>query len=128
MGLIRVLYSIADLECNMNGTTAATCSGYSSYRSGYTNGMHTGPTEVTWTSTLAGSNIHWGALTLAEKPAETDDSLDVTATNIAAPKVPSPDLSYSTPTQGSSGRTLLPDGRWTRAISLLSILAGSLTM
>ncbi|OAQ63132.1 hypothetical protein VFPPC_16429 [Pochonia chlamydosporia 170] len=76
---------IADLECKMNGTTAATCSGYSSYRSGYTNGKYTGPTEVSWTSTLTGSNVHWGTLTLADKPTETDDSLDVTGTDIAGP-------------------------------------------
>ncbi|KAJ6444420.1 ATP-binding cassette transporter abc4 [Purpureocillium lavendulum] len=80
---------IADLECNMNGTTAATCSGYSSYASGYTNGPHTGPTEVSWTSTLSGSHVQWGTLTLTDKPSTTDNSLDVTPTDITVPTVAS---------------------------------------
>ncbi|KAK2606126.1 hypothetical protein QQS21_003521 [Conoideocrella luteorostrata] len=101
---------IADLECRLNGTTAATCSGYSSYRSGYTNGKYTGPTEVSWTSTFTGSNVHWGSLTLADKPSKTDDSLDVTATNIAAPSVPSSAMYYSSPTQGSAATSILLSG------------------
>ncbi|KAG6039099.1 hypothetical protein E4U41_003296 [Claviceps citrina] len=102
---------IADLECNMNGTTAATCSGYSSYRSGYTNGKHTGPTEVSWTSTLTGSEVGWGTLTLAHKPAETDGSLDVTGTGIAAPTAPTTAMVYHSPTQSSTATSLLSRGR-----------------
>ncbi|KAF7547809.1 hypothetical protein G7046_g8892 [Stylonectria norvegica] len=82
---------IANLECTLNGTTAATCSGYSSYKSGYSNGLHTGPTEVSWTSTLTGSEVEWGMLTMAEKPTTTDDSLDITA------------VAWTTPATGSSG-------------------------
>ncbi|KAK6224645.1 hypothetical protein QIS74_02972 [Colletotrichum tabaci] len=57
---------IADLGCTLSGTTAATCSGYSSLRSGYVNGKYTGPTEVSWTSTMTGSEVQWGVLTLAD--------------------------------------------------------------
>ncbi|KAH7145816.1 hypothetical protein B0J13DRAFT_525339 [Dactylonectria estremocensis] len=80
---------IANLECTLEGTTAATCSGYSSYKAGYTNGLHTGPTEVKWTSTFSGTEVEWGVLTMAEVPKETDDSWDITAT------------AFSTPTTGS---------------------------
>ncbi|OHE95687.1 hypothetical protein CORC01_08971 [Colletotrichum orchidophilum] len=62
---------IADLGCTLSGTTAATCSGYSSLKSGYVNGKLTGPTEVSWTSTITGSEVEWGILTLAEEPAAT---------------------------------------------------------
>ncbi|KAL2754442.1 hypothetical protein ACRALDRAFT_2028858 [Sodiomyces alcalophilus JCM 7366] len=60
-----------NLECKLGGTTAATCSAYSSLRSGYIAGIHTGPTEVTWESTLTGTEVQWGTLTLAEQPTET---------------------------------------------------------
>ncbi|ROT40559.1 hypothetical protein SODALDRAFT_321886 [Sodiomyces alkalinus F11] len=60
-----------NLECQLGGTTAATCSAYSSLRSGYVAGIHTGPTEVTWESTLSGTEVQWGILTLAEQPTET---------------------------------------------------------
>ncbi|KAG5971080.1 hypothetical protein E4U55_001315 [Claviceps digitariae] len=109
---------IADLECNMNGTTAATCSGYSSYRSGYTNGKHTGPTEVSWTSTLTGNQVVWGTLTLAPKPAETDDSLDVTGTNIAPPTAAATGVPYLSPTQDSAATRLLSCGGYAGAASL----------
>ncbi|KAF5123800.1 hypothetical protein E5D57_011718 [Metarhizium anisopliae] len=119
---------IADLECNMKGTTAATCSGYSSYCSGYTNGKYTGPTEVSWTSTLTGSNIHWGTLTLADKPSKTDDSLDVTATNIAVPTVPSSQTYNSTPTQTGAGDKLHLSRSWAPTTALLSIFASVVIM
>uniref|UniRef100_A0A0D2XQV6 Uncharacterized protein n=1 Tax=Fusarium oxysporum (strain Fo5176) TaxID=660025 RepID=A0A0D2XQV6_FUSOF len=47
-------------SCNLQGTTRATCSGYSSFNEGYNDGVHTGPTEVTWTSTYSGSEVEWG--------------------------------------------------------------------
>ncbi|EFQ30920.1 hypothetical protein CGRA01v4_08672 [Colletotrichum graminicola] len=59
----------ADLGCTLSGTTAATCSGYSSLKSGYINGKYTGPTEVSWTSTMTGSEVQWGVLTLAQEDA-----------------------------------------------------------
>ncbi|KAG5980700.1 hypothetical protein E4U54_006742 [Claviceps lovelessii] len=111
----------------MSGTTAATCSGYSSYRSGYTNGQHTGPTEVSWTSTLTGSQVRWGTLTLAPKPAETDNSLDVTGTNIAPPPPTAATMGmpYSSPTQDSAATRLLPDGSYARAAGLFLAALGT---
>ncbi|CAM1511337.1 Fc.00g088500.m01.CDS01 [Cosmosporella sp. VM-42] len=88
--------SIADLECTLDGTTAATCSGYSSYKAGYN--FHTGPTEASWTSTFSGSGVEWGVLTMAEKPKETDDSWDITAATAA----------WTTPATGSSGYVSIP--------------------
>ncbi|KAF7547558.1 hypothetical protein G7Z17_g7645 [Cylindrodendrum hubeiense] len=76
---------IANLECTLDGTTRATCSGYSSYKDGYTNGLYTGPTEVTWTSTFSGTEVEWGVLTMAEMPKETDDSWDIKATAMSTP-------------------------------------------
>ncbi|KAH6895381.1 hypothetical protein B0T10DRAFT_214445 [Thelonectria olida] len=70
---------IANLQCTLKGTTVATCSGYSSYKDGYTNGPHTGPTEVSWTSTYSGTDVEWGILTMAEVPKETAHEWDVTA-------------------------------------------------
>ena len=76
---------IADLGCDLDGTTEATCSGYSSYKSGYSNGLYTGPTEVSWTSTFTGDEFQFGALTLADMPTSTDDALKNTATAALVP-------------------------------------------
>lgn len=74
-------YSTANLECDLNGTVAATCSGYSSYRSNYSNGPHTGPTEISWTSTFMGTDVQWGTLTImADCPSRTSNPLDITIT------------------------------------------------
>ncbi|OAA61354.1 hypothetical protein ISF_05433 [Cordyceps fumosorosea ARSEF 2679] len=72
---------IADIGCNLDGRTAATCSGYSSYKSGYKNGIVTGPTELSWTSTLTGTDVKWGVLTLTDIPkpsGDDDNSADIT--------------------------------------------------
>ncbi|KAH7165561.1 hypothetical protein EDB81DRAFT_679538 [Dactylonectria macrodidyma] len=99
---------IANLECTLEGTTAATCSGYSSYKAGYTNGLYTGPTEVKWTSTFSGTEVEWGALTMAEVPKETDDSWDITATALSTPTTGSGYLDVPLSTgdvaAGASGR------------------------
>ncbi|UNI21851.1 hypothetical protein JDV02_007802 [Purpureocillium takamizusanense] len=110
---------IADLACNMNGTTAATCSGYSSYASGYTNGHHTGPTEVSWTSTLSGSHVQWGVLTLTDKPTTTDNSLNVTPTDITVPTVASSVLYGPNITSTSAGGSTVVDR------CLLSVAVGA---
>ncbi len=52
--LTGCLFSTADLACSLAGTTAATCTGYSSYADGVTEGRLTGPTETSWTSHLLG--------------------------------------------------------------------------
>ncbi|EWZ42180.1 hypothetical protein FOCG_02641 [Fusarium oxysporum f. sp. radicis-lycopersici 26381] len=70
----------ANLECNLQGTTRATCSGYSSFNEGYSDGVHTGPTEVTWTSTYSGSEVEWGVLTMGELPHDPDPVTAVSST------------------------------------------------
>ncbi|KAK8143006.1 hypothetical protein G3M48_007877 [Beauveria asiatica] len=72
---------IANIACDLDGRTAATCSGYSSYKSGYKNGHVTGPTEISWSSTLTGTDVQWGVLTMAALPKPTGNdggSADVT--------------------------------------------------
>ncbi|PHH78670.1 hypothetical protein CDD80_6482 [Ophiocordyceps camponoti-rufipedis] len=74
----------ANLECKVaEAATEATCSGYSSYKSGYTNGLITGPTEISWTSTLT-TDVEWGVLTMADKPKVTGHHVEVAASNNAA--------------------------------------------
>ncbi|KAM0328143.1 hypothetical protein ACHAQA_005549 [Verticillium albo-atrum] len=70
----------ANLECKLGGTTAATCSAYSSLKSGFVAGLHTGPTEISWTSTLSGSEVQWGTLTIADQPSKTDTLDDISGT------------------------------------------------
>ncbi|KAJ9162160.1 hypothetical protein NKR19_g1505 [Coniochaeta hoffmannii] len=60
----------AHLSCNLAGSTAATCTGSSSYGTGFREGSVTGPTQTVWTKTLTGSEIKWGALTLTTPPAQ----------------------------------------------------------
>ncbi|KAJ4294855.1 hypothetical protein N0V88_005092 [Collariella sp. IMI 366227] len=55
----------ADLECQLDGKTAATCKGSSSFGSHYREGPITGPTETVWTKTFTGDQVSWGVLTLA---------------------------------------------------------------
>ncbi|KND93088.1 hypothetical protein TOPH_02284 [Tolypocladium ophioglossoides CBS 100239] len=107
---------VADLECKLNGTTAATCSGF-------TDGQNTGLTEVSWTSTLSGSDVEWGTLTLADKPTTTDNSLDVTATDIPAPTVPSSILYYPTETGKGTGASIRVDIQLAFMATVASLLA-----
>lgn len=103
---------IANLECTLDGTTAATCSGYSSYKAGYTNGLYAGPTEVSWTSTFSGTEVEWGILTMAEAPKETDDSWDVTATAMMTPTTGSGYVEVPLSTgDEAAGANLRIDGR-----------------
>ncbi|KAK3390242.1 hypothetical protein B0H63DRAFT_109557 [Podospora didyma] len=56
----------ADLRCELAGTTAATCTGSSSFGPNYRQGSLTGPTQTVWTKTFSGSaEVTWGVLTLA---------------------------------------------------------------
>ncbi|KAL2129511.1 hypothetical protein VTI74DRAFT_7661 [Chaetomium olivicolor] len=54
----------ADLECRLDGKTAATCTGSSSFGPNYREGPITGPTETVWTKTFAAAQVTWGVLTL----------------------------------------------------------------
>ncbi|KAI9167061.1 Mannan endo-1,6-alpha-mannosidase DCW1 [Paramyrothecium foliicola] len=94
---------IANLGCELAGKTAATCSGYSSYKEGYSNAFHTGPTEIYWTTTLSSSEVEWGVLTLTDTPTSTREELGATATN---------GLVFPDPTEEGSSGHVQPRGLW----------------
>ncbi|OAA41519.1 hypothetical protein BBO_05505 [Beauveria brongniartii RCEF 3172] len=81
--LTKIVSSIANIACDLDGRTAATCSGYSSYKSGYKNGHVTGPTEISWSSTLTGTDVQWGVLTMAALPKPTGDAGDSADVTVA---------------------------------------------
>jgi hypothetical protein len=72
-------HSIANLECDLKDRTEATCSGFTSCKSGYTAGVCFGPDEITWTSTFSGSEVHWATVSLTDK-VPVASTLDLTAT------------------------------------------------
>ncbi|KAM0448866.1 hypothetical protein ACHAO4_008091, partial [Trichoderma viride] len=87
------------------------------YKSGYTNGPHTGPAQVSWTSTFTGSEVQWGTLTLADCPGATDGAADTSGV-IATPTAPSGMMYEPSPTSlGSNLR--IPELR-----SLYGLMAG----
>ncbi|KAF4963691.1 hypothetical protein FSARC_8335 [Fusarium sarcochroum] len=94
----------ASLECRLQGTTKATCSGHSSFNKGYDDGVHTGPTEVKWTSTYSGDEVEWGVLTMAELPHDTDPFTAASATPTDATEF----VSMPIATNGDSAGTNLP--------------------
>ncbi|KAK0391222.1 hypothetical protein NLU13_0723 [Sarocladium strictum] len=112
---------IVELGCDLDGTTSARCSGYSSYKSGYSNGFVTGPTEISWTSTLTGSDVEYGVLTMAEKPSQTDDSLDLDATLPMSDNAATP-----AETGTASGTSLNGTGRLAFLSALITIGLGHL--
>ncbi|KYK59491.1 hypothetical protein DCS_00621 [Drechmeria coniospora] len=122
--LTRLLGSIANLECKLDGTTAATCSGYSSFAPGYTSGQYSGPTEVSWTSTLSGTAVEWGTLTLTDMPTETGDRHDMIAT-LTLPTVASSVLPQSTGTT-SAGAGTRPAASLALAVAAAGLLASQL--
>ncbi|KJZ79279.1 hypothetical protein HIM_01430 [Hirsutella minnesotensis 3608] len=109
----------ADVECKLSGTTAAACSGYSSFKSGYANGQFSGATEMTWTSTLTGNEVEWGTLTMAEKPRTTDNHFGVTGGGNTAPTVASSDLVPPAATSPGVGASVRLDER----LAMMTILA-----
>lgn len=119
------LNSTANLECDLNGTAAATCSGYTSYRSEYSDRMRTGPTEVTWTSTYHGTEVEWGTLTMTDAPKKTSDPLGVTMTT-GAPAFESSEDLYYVPTPTGEGAGVRVDRRWVPVASLGGIMAAGL--
>ncbi|KAK3687324.1 hypothetical protein B0T22DRAFT_478658 [Podospora appendiculata] len=69
----------ANLHCDLAGTTAATCTGSSSFGPSYSEGGVTGPTQTSWTKTFSGSAVTWAALTITTPGPGTD------TTNIEGP-------------------------------------------
>lgn len=113
------------LECELEEQTAATCSGYSSLKSGYVAGTNTGPTEITWESTFTGTDVVWAAITLTdEAPARTGGVLaDITATAMETPtetvdgEVSTDDMIY--PTGSDEGAAAGVGGRiWAGVVGL----------
>ncbi|KAK1836958.1 hypothetical protein QBC39DRAFT_367146 [Podospora conica] len=74
-----------DLHCELAGTTAATCTGSSSFGSNYHHGTVTGPTQTVWTSTFSGpAKVVWAALTLATPgPGQGTTNIDGTVVPLA---------------------------------------------
>ncbi|KAL2024510.1 hypothetical protein VTK56DRAFT_7553 [Thermocarpiscus australiensis] len=78
----------ANLECQLDGTTVATCTGSSSFGSDYWEGTVTGPTQTVWTRTFTAAEVTWGVLTLttpAPLPGTADIDGAVEATVASAP-------------------------------------------
>lgn len=119
----------ADLRCDLTGTTAAVCSGYSSLGAGFHEGPITGPTETTWTSTYSASAVEWGVLTLTSTPTTTvTPNLDSTAGETGASNPTRPLSPSSTSAAGADGRRRLGN-RGTLSLALVSggaMLAGIL--
>lgn len=115
--------SIVNLGCQLEGTTSAKCSGYSSYRSGYSNGWITGPTEIEWTKTLTGSDVEWGVLTMGEKPTHTDDYLDINESDITQPTTKSPDdRAMPAETGSAAGRSAMREKDWMMCTILMTAI------
>ncbi|KAM4056731.1 hypothetical protein HRG_003599 [Hirsutella rhossiliensis] len=112
---------IANLECRLNGTTAATCSGYSSYKAGYANGLLTGPTEMSWTSTLTGTDVEWGTLVMADNPKTKGNNLHMTAAPNSGPA--SAELYAPKATGQGAGARIHVDERLATMASVLAICA-----
>jgi hypothetical protein len=94
------LFRTADLRCKLDGTTAATCTGSSSFGANYRDGTLTGPTQTSWTRTFAAAEVTWGVLTLTT-PGPLPGTTDIDGTVVV------PDGTYSgsipAPTSAGSG-------------------------
>ncbi|CAP67250.1 uncharacterized protein PODANS_1_22610 [Podospora anserina S mat+] len=73
----------AELECNLDGTTAATCTGSSSFGANHWEGTITGPTQTVWTETFTTPEVTWGALTLTT-PGPLPNTIDIDGTPAAS--------------------------------------------
>ncbi|KAH8765489.1 hypothetical protein F5883DRAFT_100893 [Diaporthe sp. PMI_573] len=67
----------AEISCQLASTTAATCTEYSSFGSGFTENNITGPTETTRTVTYSGKDVQWGTLVMTTPaPAAASPTVD----------------------------------------------------
>ncbi|KAK4033758.1 hypothetical protein C8A01DRAFT_19337 [Parachaetomium inaequale] len=101
----------ADLECKLEGKTAATCTGSSSVGSHHREGPLTGPTETVWTKTFAAADVTWGVLTLST-PGPLPDTTDIEDTMLATM------TGTAVPTSGARG---LLDGESSRRVVMASL-------
>lgn len=83
--------------------------------------MHTGPTEVSWTSTFTESEMEFGVLTMAEVPSG-DEPWDFTKTGFTSPAVTYSDYITIPRATGdvNSGRLLTTD--W-KILGIMGVLA-----
>ncbi|KAL2176808.1 uncharacterized protein P884DRAFT_244544 [Thermothelomyces heterothallicus CBS 202.75] len=102
----------ADLECKLDGKTAATCTGSTSVGTSHREGQLTGPTETVWTSTFTGADVTWGVLTLST-PAPPPSTTGIDGT-VLAPMT-------STPAPLSGGSRSLSMGSSRAVVILLSV-------
>ncbi|KAK5660476.1 hypothetical protein OQA88_13024 [Cercophora sp. LCS_1] len=102
----------ADLQCNLQAQSAATCTGSSSLGPNFHEGSVRGPTRTVWTSTFTGTNVAWGVLTLAT-PGSAAGTTDIDGTAVMTGAEPTSVLDLE------SGTGHLPTGRW------LSVAAGA---
>lgn len=115
----------AHLSCELDGKTAATCTGSSSYGTGFREGPITGPTQTTWTKTLTGSEVRWGVLSLTTPP------VTAATTNLEEGVTPTMDPSYVTGTvpptplpAGNAGHSIAKSGRlWGVSVAIMGAVA-----
>lgn len=115
----------ANLGCDLVGTTEATCSGYSSHRPPEFNMgkgvVSTRPDELSWTSTLTGSAVQWGTLTLADVPATATDGSGSDGSATGSPTAATSNIFYYTP-QPASGGDMVRPGAWLMAGLVVLVL------
>lgn len=117
---------IIDIECKMDhDPAAATCSGYSSLKSGYSMGNATGPTSGSWTSTFTGTAAEWANLTLTTSPTSTGDSTE--SSNDATSGLSSTALLYIPEETGESSASSYGDGLKLTAMAV-AVSIGSLLL
>ncbi|KAK4185086.1 hypothetical protein QBC35DRAFT_504459 [Podospora australis] len=73
----------ADLECKLDGKSAATCIGSSSIGPNHWQGTLTGPTQTVWTKTFSAPEVTWGLLSLTT-PGPTPTTLELEGTAAAS--------------------------------------------
>ena len=106
----------AHLECDLDGKTAATCTGSTVFGPEYRGGSITGPSQTIWTSTFAAAQVTWGVLTLST-PGPYPHTTDIEG--IVLPTL------TSTPGVSTSGAGLLPGRRGVVMASLGAVLVGA---
>ena len=113
------------MECDLDGTTAATCSGYSSWRADSPNTYFTGSTEQSWTSTLSDKAVEWGTLTLTDEPSRSSNPLSITITtgDVEPTNLDEEDMLYEPePSDSAAGLVSLGSLLWVFAAFLAGVV------
>ncbi|KAK3294024.1 uncharacterized protein B0H64DRAFT_399368 [Chaetomium fimeti] len=107
----------ANLECKLDGKTAATCTGSSSVGENHREGPLTGPTETVWTRTFAADEVTWGVLTLST-PGPQPGTTDIEGSMLASM------TGTAVPTSGASQLLSVVEKRRVVMASLGAVLLG----